>query len=49
VLVRHGRDGEGWGPVTRSELDELLDQAAATGAVIAPPEEVLTLALVRAG
>jgi peptidoglycan/xylan/chitin deacetylase (PgdA/CDA1 family) len=42
VLVMHGVDGEGWGPVSRVELEQILDAAIATGARIAPPNEVMS-------
>lgn len=45
VLVMHGVDGEGWGPVDRSELECLLDEAEATGAEITPPNRLLREAL----
>ncbi len=45
VLVLHGVDGEGWGPVDRRDLEDLLDEAAATGAEIGPPNRLLADAL----
>jgi peptidoglycan/xylan/chitin deacetylase (PgdA/CDA1 family) len=49
VLVMHGVDGEGWGPVDRSELEGLLDEAAATGAEIITPDRLLARVLPKNG
>ncbi|WP_077034372.1 polysaccharide deacetylase family protein [Pelomonas sp. KK5] len=41
VLVLHGVDGEGWGPVTRAQLERLLDDALAAGITVATPNATL--------
>lgn len=41
VLVFHGLDDEGWGPVAGNELKALVDGALATGAIVAPPSRLL--------
>ena len=42
VLVLHGLDGEGWGPITQIGLERLLDQLQDAKVVIAPPNRVLS-------
>ena len=41
VLVMHGVEGEGWGPIAQADLAGLLDQALALGMAVAPPDRVL--------
>jgi peptidoglycan/xylan/chitin deacetylase (PgdA/CDA1 family) len=41
VVVMHGVDGEGWGPIARRDLDSLLDAATTIGAAVIPPNQLL--------
>ncbi|MDZ4375969.1 MAG: polysaccharide deacetylase family protein [Phenylobacterium sp.] len=41
VLVLHGLDGEGWGPVRRATLEAQLDRLLAAGVEVAPPRDIL--------
>jgi len=41
VLVLHGVDGEGWGPVAADDLARLLDETLAGGADVSPPDRVV--------
>lgn len=40
VLVLHGLDGEGWGTVSSDALARMLDDIAAAGVVVSPPNRV---------
>lgn len=41
VLVFHGLDDEGWGPIAGDALEALIDKALAAGMAIAPPSRLL--------
>jgi len=41
VLAMHGVDGEGWGPVSRTDLECILDEATAGGFEITTPNRLL--------
>ena len=41
VLVFHGLDDEGWGPVAGAELEAIVDRALAAGMKISPPSRLL--------
>jgi len=41
VLVLHGLDDEGWGPLSSSALEAVLDRLLAAGVAIEPPARVL--------
>ncbi|ODT88911.1 polysaccharide deacetylase family protein [Phenylobacterium sp. SCN 70-31] len=41
VLVLHGLDGEGWGPIRRTTLEAQLDRLLSAGVRVAPPSHVL--------
>ncbi|MFC3077751.1 polysaccharide deacetylase family protein [Phenylobacterium terrae] len=41
VLVLHGLDGEGWGPVSSDTLAAILDRLTASGVRVAPAGQVL--------
>ena len=41
MLVFHGLDGEGWGPLASATLERLLDRLGGAGVRIAPANQVM--------